>query len=255
MVSTSKILVLGAKFNVKIPDENFEKIYTANGAAILAKEYKNKYQNTYHTAVFGKEEFCKNLIVQKSVINSQPDKIFIRNGKINLTDYNFKKLNKYQSISSYDDMKLQLKFTNLNLFEFINAELKYKNSSKISYLFRCLKNFYFQGFSSGFFSMLLAILENPESKIFISGMGLNEGGGHFYTSANHKGFFSDNDKKKFSNNLYRNTNRKKVERYLFKNINQNILDRIVSLDHEISENTNIEYFNCNKTIHFSRNID
>ena len=251
----NKILVLGAKFNVRLPDEKFEKVYTANGAAILAKDYKDKYQNTYHVSVFAKEEFSKNLVVQKSVIKSQPDKIFIRNGEINLEDYNFKKLDKYQRISSFEDMKIQLKFINLNFVEFIKTELNYKDNDKLSYLIRCLKKFYFQGFSTGFFSLLLALQENPESKIFISGVGLNEGGGHFYTSSNHKGFFSNNDKKKIYNTPYRNTNRKRVERHLFKNLKPNVLGRIVSIDRELCEIADIDYYNCEKTLYFSRNID
>ena len=39
----------------------------------------------------------------------------------------------------------------------------------------------FQGISTGFYAILLALKENPNSKIIVSGIGLS-GGGHFYKS-------------------------------------------------------------------------
>ena len=57
----NKILVLGAKFDVKLPDLHFEKIYTANAAAKLIKNYRAKYENIYHISVFGEQEFRKNI--------------------------------------------------------------------------------------------------------------------------------------------------------------------------------------------------
>ena len=78
------VLVLGARNDVKLPDLHFKNIYTANGAAELVKNYRKKYQDINHTSIFGEQEFKKNLIVQKKIIDSDPNRIVIRNKKINL---------------------------------------------------------------------------------------------------------------------------------------------------------------------------
>ena len=249
----NKILVLGAKFDVKLPDLHFEKIYTANGAAKLIKNYRAKYENIYHISVLGEQEFRKNIIVQNSVIESQPNRVFVRNGKIDTNKFKFQNLEKYDSSSSIRDIKFQLEFLNLNIIEFILAELKYSNKKKINYFFKCLRKFNFQGFSSGLFASLLALKENPNSEIVISGIGLNEGGGHFYTSPDHKGYFSSNDIKKNKETSYRNTNRKKVEKYLFDCLKSQFKERINSCDRSFCELSNVQYFDCQNTINFTRN--
>lgn len=251
----TKILVLGSKYDVKLPDLKFNKIYTANGAAKLANNYKNKYNDIIHTSVFGSQEFLKNFKVQKSIIHSNPDNILVRNGLINIKNYNFSNLKNYKKFSSFDDLKLQLEHLDLNIIKFIFAELKYKENSKLRYFFRCIKKFYFQGFSTGIFSILLALKENPSSKVLFSGIGLDEGGGHYYTSENDKGFFSDLDLKKISENKFRNTNRKRVEKILFDKILTKYKDRMITTDYELSNSTNISYYNCKNWIFFSRNID
>ena len=43
-MNLANILVLGSKPNSKIPDSHFDKIYSANGAAERALNYRNKYQ-------------------------------------------------------------------------------------------------------------------------------------------------------------------------------------------------------------------
>ena len=249
----SKILVLGAKFDVKLPDLHFEKIYTANGSAILVKNYRTKYENIYHTSIFGEQEFRKNMVVQNNIVKSKPNRIFVRNGKIDTNEFKFQNLEKYDTTNSFKEIRFQLEFLNLNIIEFILAELKYSNKNKINYFFKCLKKFYFQGFSTGLFALLLALKENPHSEIIISGVGLNEGGGHFYTSPNHKGFFSSQDIKKKNETTYRNTGRKKVEKYLFDNLKSQFKERIKSYDHNFCELGNVQYFDFQNTINFSRN--
>ena len=53
------ILVLGSKPDSKLPDIKVEHIYSANGAAERAAEYKKKYPNIKHTALIGSKEFSE----------------------------------------------------------------------------------------------------------------------------------------------------------------------------------------------------
>ena len=144
------------------------------------------------------------------------------------------------------DLKMQISNLNLSIFGFIYSELKYNENNQISYFLKCLKKGFFQGFSSGLFAALLALNENPKSEIIISGIGLEEGGGHFYTSKDHAGFFSQNDLLNKVNkvNKFRNTNRKKVEAYLFKYLKDDIKKRMLSTDKDFCKLGNIKYFDC-----------
>ncbi len=240
---SNSILVLGSRYGVKLPDINFKKIYSANGAAELVKAYNKKFDNIDHTSVFGVREFISNTSVREKIINSNPTRLVIRNGKLNLNNYNFNNKIIVNQFSSFDDLKMQISSLNLSIFGFIYSELKYNENNKISYFLKCLKKGFFQGFTSGLFAALLALNENPKSEIIISGIGLEEGGGHFYTSKDHAGFFSQNDLLN-KVNKFRNTNRKKVEAYLFEYLKENIKKRMLSTDKDFCKLGNIKYFDC-----------
>ena len=62
------ILVLGSKPGSKLPDIKVENIYSANGAAERAIEYKKKYPNTQHTALIGSKEFSGFIILIKTPV-------------------------------------------------------------------------------------------------------------------------------------------------------------------------------------------
>ena len=66
------ILVLGSKPESKLPDIKVEKIYSANGAAERATDYKKRYLNIHHTALIGSKEFSENENVKSRVVNSSP---------------------------------------------------------------------------------------------------------------------------------------------------------------------------------------
>ena len=83
------ILVLGSKPEYIIPNLTFNFIYAANGAIERANEYKKKNSKLELISVLGGREFEKNLEVKKRVLNSSPDKIICRLGKIDYKKYNF----------------------------------------------------------------------------------------------------------------------------------------------------------------------
>lgn len=242
------VLVLGSRHDVKLPDMHFKKIYSANAAAELVQNYKKKYSNIYHTSVFGEQEFLKNNLVREKIIKSNPNRLIIRNGNINSKNYNFKNLEKIVKIGFLKDLNIQVSNLELSFFSFIFSELKYAENKKIYYFLRCLKKGFFQGFSSGLFATLIAANENPLSEVIVSGIGLNDGGGHFYTSTVHKGFFSKNKNLLNNQNEYRNTNRKRVEAHLFKNLKDKIKSKISSPNIEFCESGNIKYLNCSTIV-------
>jgi hypothetical protein len=240
---TKPVLVLGSRHDVKLPNLHFKNIYTANGAADLVKTYKKNFSDIYHISTFGVQEFLKNISVREKIIKSKPDRLVIRNGNLNIKNYDFENLKQITKISRFKDMSIQISKLDLSIFGFISSELKYTDNQKIYYFFRCLKKGFFQGFSSGLFAALIAANENPLSEIIISGISLQDGGGHFYTNKDHKGFFSKNDKLNQSNQ-FRNTNRKKVEAWLFKNLKTDVKSRFLSPNIEFCKSANINHLNC-----------
>ena len=84
------------------------------------------------------------------------------------------------------------------------------------------KNFDILGASTGFFAVLLALKENPGSKIVLCGIGIDTGGGTFY-------------KKNYSKFLLRRNVDKKLFIFLKKKYKKNLLttDNKISLKHGI----------------------
>ena len=93
----------------------------------------------------------------------------------------------------------------------------------------------FLGASTGFYSILLALYENPDCEVIVSGIGLVEGG-HYYTTKDSYGFVSKATKDLISknkislDNKFRNTSRCRVERYLINRIKEKYKKKIISTD-------------------------
>ena len=93
----------------------------------------------------------------------------------------------------------------------------------------------FLGVSTGFYSILLALHENPDCDVIVSGIGLTEGG-HYYTAKNSYGFVSRTTKELMSKNKaaltnkFRNTSRCRVERFLINRVKSKYKKRIISTD-------------------------
>ncbi len=223
-----KILVLGSKPDSKLPKLNFKKIYAANGAISRSSIYKQKYRNIELISVTSKKNFEKNFDVRKRIIHSKPDRIYVRFGKVNLP----KKLQycKCDFINYTEQLNFQKKFFKLKYFSLFLAEFFYKENFYKKFK-RFLKFFIgenFQGISTGFYAILLALKENPNSKIIVSGIGLS-GGGHFYKSQRLKKFNYDA--------------RSAVDRFLIKFLLIKFKKKILSADNDFVELSDVKKYN------------
>lgn len=242
----SYVLVLGSKPNSKLPDVKVDKIYSANGSAERAIEYKKKYPGIFHTALTAAAEFNENRDVSTRIIKSRPDKLFVRMGKIYLSD-ELKKIKEIIYMNKKEQLDFQSKFYKYGKLDLIYGETFYYENTFwkiIKHLLMCIRFRGFLGASTGFFSILLAISENPESKVIVSGIGLNEGG-HFYTSEDSYGYLSKKmtklleNKKLQLNNKFRNSSRSRVERFLIKRLKKKYKCNIISTDNELVKNGNV----------------
>ncbi len=224
-MSNHNVLVLGSKPDSNLPDIEVSKIYTANGAAERADYYRKKYPTNKLTCICGAAEFSKNEHVSKRIINSRPERLLIRSGSIFFP----KELENYTKLDC---------FTNLNQWKFQSNFFKYKSFSlffaeffhqtnylkKIIHVLKSLKDRGLWGVSTGFYAILLALDENPESKIIISGIGMT-GGKQFYKSERSKYFIYDS--------------RARVDRFLINKLNIDYKNRLFSLDEELVNVANI----------------
>ena len=221
------VLVLGSKPNSIIPNVRVSNIYSANAAAERAAHYKKKFPKTYFSAIVGSREFLKNIEVHRRVINSNPDLLITRSGKINFRKY-FDNNTNYEFFSTYDSLFFQSNFFNFGLFDIIFAEFKYeaKIFNKFLYLLKGIKNLNFNGTSTGFFSILYALKKHPESEIIISGIGIKEGG-----------YFYNTNKKDL--NLRGFTNRANVDRKLILCLKKQYKKRLITTDKFLASYGNI----------------
>lgn len=209
------VLVLGSKPKSKLPKHPFNKIYTANGAAIRSKKYINKHQLICVSSV---NNFERNEDVKKRVINSNPNRLIVRFGKIKIP-FSLKKNCKVEFINSSEQLNFQKKFFLFGNLSVFFAELFYKDKmiSKLKKIFNYFRKKNFQGVSTGFFAILFALKENPKSKIVVSGIGLS-GGNHFYQSKRPSKYNYDS--------------RSAVDRFLIKLLLKKYKKNIFSLDND-----------------------
>ena len=220
------VLVIGSKPNSVLPNFFIKNLYTANGAAERGNIYKKKFHQANLNCLVGNREFKKNINVKKRVINSIPQRIIVRGTNINLPD-NLKKDCKLEYIPFYKQLKFQSKFFKGGIATIFFGELIKEKQfwDKIKYFLKKLKKFEFQGVSTGFYSILKAIDENPNSKILITGIGM-AGGKQYY-----------------HNYKYERTNyqgRARVDRFLIKKLKKKFLQNIYTTDEELFNNGNIK---------------
>jgi hypothetical protein len=222
VMQNKNILVLGSKPKCKIPELPYFKIYSANGAAERSKKIKKKRL----TCVVGFQNFNKNINVRSRVLKSNPDKIVIRSGKMIST--NLKKKIKFVFFNKKKQWNFQKKFFKNGAISLILAEFFYKTNflNKILYLYKLIKNKSAQGVSSGFFAILLALYENPKSRIITSGIGM-KGGKHYY--------------KDTRGSKYNYDARAGVDRFLINNLKSKFKDKIFSQDKDFVKIASINY--------------
>ena len=219
------VLIIGSKPGAKFPDLNVGYIYTANGAAERAKEYLSKYSNASFKSIISGREFENNLEVQKRVVSANPKELISRSDFINTSNYNFSNSIKFKFYSNFKQFLFQGQFFKLNLFDVLFCEFAYMSSvkEKINFLLFTIRNFKFNGVSTGFFSILYALKFHPGSKVIITGIGM-QGGGHFYNQKS-----------------TRYTNRSKVDKALMKCMKLVYKKRLFTIDSELAETTGINF--------------
>ena len=229
-MSNKNILVLGSKPDSKLPDIEVEKIYTANGAAERALNYKKKYPTTPLTCLVGAAEFVRNYRVRERIIKSHPERLIVR-GHMGLP----KELQNNCDLICYDfksQWNFQKKFFNNSNLTMLMAEYFYHTNyiKKMTHFLKHLKHKNFQGISTGFFSILMALEENLDSDIIVSGIGM-KGGKQFYKSERSNFFVYDS--------------RARVDRYLINKLPKRYKDRISTLDTGLAEIDNISMWSGN----------
>ena len=219
------VLIIGSKPGAKFPDLNVDCIYTANGAAERAKEYLSKYSNASFKSIISGREFENNLEVQKRVVSANPKELISRSDYINISNYNFSNSIKFKFYSNFKQFLFQGQFFKLNLFDVLFSEFTYMSSikEKINFLLSIIRNYKFNGVSTGFFSILYALKFHPRSKVIITGIGM-QGGGHFYNKKS-----------------TRYTNRSKVDKALMKCMKLVYKKRLFTIDSELAETTGINF--------------
>ena len=230
-MENNKVLVLGSKPESNLPEENVAKIYAANGAAERATDYRKKYLANTLTCIVGAREFARNEHVSRRIIEAKPENFIIRSGVIDIP-LELKDHTKLIFLSNDEQWNFQSKFfTNKKVSLFLSEifhQLKFFD--KILHILKFIKNKNIWGVSTGFYAILLALEENPESKIIISGIGM-QGGKQFYKSERSNHFVYDS--------------RARVDRFLFKKLLSKYKDRLYTLDGDLPKISNINLWNGN----------
>jgi len=228
-VSEINILVLGSKPDSKLPDLKVSKIYTANGAAERAEFYRKKYFENELICITGASEFVRNEHVSKRIIKSKPDRLIIRSGIIDLPSV----LNGYtqlKCLSNLNQWCFQSIFFRFSFFSLFISEFYHQKKilDKIIHIVKAIKNKKIQGVSTGFFAILLALIENPNANVIISGIGM-KGGKQFYKSERSNYFVYDS--------------RAKVDRFLVKLLLKKYKHRLYTNDPDLAEIADISLLN------------
>ena len=227
-----KILILGSKPNMIIPLLDFKKIYSSNASAEIAQKYQKKINLIPHICIVGAKNFIKIPEIQNRIVSSQPHELVIRSYKDKYINYFNNNLSKKKFISNYDQIKIQSKFLNFGLYDLIISEISYEISiyKKMKYMIKCLLHNEFLGFSTGIFAALYALKENPNSQVFLSGIGF-QGGDHYYGSGS------------------MTQNRARVDRNMFDRLKKKYLDNIFIFDNDTKKSASfnkIKFININE---------
>ena len=215
------VLVLGSKPESNLPDIKVSKIYTANGAAERANYFRKKYSENELTCIVGAREFARNEQVSRRIIEAKPEKFFIRSGAIDLP-IELKDYSKLILLSNDEQWNFQSKFFKYKKLSLFFSEIFHQSKliDKLIHFLKFIKNKNIWGVSTGFYAILLALDENPNSKIIISGIGM-KGGKQFYKSER--------------SNYYVYDSRARVDKFLINRLFKNYKDRLCTLDQELAE--------------------
>ncbi len=180
-MQSEDILVLGSGPQTRIVKKEFKKIYASNASVIKCKDYLSHNVNIEIISVVTENSLFSDIPTQKNIREIKPNRIVVRKKtNKNLPDFDFKfKTLFFSNIEQYEFQKKF--FKNANIF-LPFAEIFYGNSfnEKLRHLINILKyKKNVMGISTGFYTILLALFENPNSQIYINGITMSNSK-HFY---------------------------------------------------------------------------
>lgn len=221
------IIVIGSKPDATIPNKRYGKIYTANGACERGAELRIKNENSKLIAVVGGREFIGNKIITERIVNSHPDTLYVRGAKIEATKY-FDYKTSIIDVWNIDQIKFQKKFFKFGILSLYFGELEYKKNfkDKIIHFFECIFKKKLWGISTGFYAILLALNENDDQDIIISGIGMS-GGKQYYPNERNK--------------TLDYTPRSRVDKFLITMLKKEFKERLFTTDENLSHIANIKY--------------
>ena len=231
------ILVLGSKPGSILPKIKFKKIYTANAAAERSTFYKKISSNIDLTCITGIKALEKDFRVRSRIIKSRPNRLIVRLPNRLIVRFKKNKLSKLfknkcivKPINYVDQWNFQKQFFYYPNFSLLIGELSYKENflKKIKRLIKFIFKGNLQGVSTGFFAILLALHENPNTNIVVCGIGMS-GGGHFYKNPRNK--------------IYNYDSRSAVDKYLINKLKKKYKLRIFSVDRDFVKISKTKFFN------------
>ena len=226
---SENILVLGSGPQTKIVKKKFKKIYAANASIIKCENFRKSKNYTKIISVTTLDGILYDEPTKKNINKIKPEKIILRrsSGSEDLKiDFKYD----LKTFDKFNQWNYQKKFfyfgkTSLFLSEFFygsNFKDKIKNF---------LNAFYFKkknllGVSTGFFAILLALDENQNSEIHVSGITM-ENSDHFY---------------KLSEKSRRVMTRYKVDQFLIKLLKKEYKKRIFSNNKNFANFAKVNYY-------------
>lgn len=221
------IIVIGSKPNAIIPKRCYSKIYTANGACERGAKLRFENKNSKLIAVVGGREFIGNKIVNERIVKSHPEHIYVRGAKINPTKF-FNYEASITNVWNFEQIIFQKNFFRFGIFSLYLGELRYekKIKDKFIHFFKCIFKKKLWGISTGFYTILLALNENTEHDIIISGIGMS-GGKQYYPNERNK--------------TLDYTPRSRVDKFLISMLKDQFKKRLLTTDVNLSHVANIRY--------------
>jgi hypothetical protein len=214
------ILVLGSRPEKINHRFIFKKIYAANAAVKLAN--KLKITNLKITSICADLVLIRDPDIMNIVFKEQPRKLITRG--ITKKPYQLTKTKIFKTYSYLRQFIFQCKFFKFGVLNILFAEFfVYGNlKEKLLNILRFIKHRRVTGVSTGFFSILYALNENPGQKIMISGIGMRDEA-HFYKT---------NYRKKFLKRVL-------IDAYLSKHLKKKYKKLLYTFDKDLAEIMNI----------------
>ena len=228
-MENNRILVFGSSPQDAPKNVKFEKIYASNASIIKCENFTKLNNNVEIISVTTLDSILFDEPTKKNINKIKPGKIILRRSSGNdEIKIDFKcDLKNFDKFSQWEYQKKFFHFGEISLFL---SELFYGSNFKDK-IKNFLNAFYFKkkkflGVSTGFFAILLALDENQNSEIYVSGITM-ENSDHFY---------------KLSQKSRRVMTRYKVDKFLIKLLKNEYKKRIFSNNKNFANLAKVNYY-------------